>query len=64
MMGNNERALLDAARRFIVADERLKGDPHPDPGDVIASLAARHDMQLLAGAACGCDEGDCPGVIG
>lgn len=64
MIGNNERALLDAARRFIAADEKLTGDPHPDPGDVIASLAARHDMNLLAAAPCGCDEGTCEGLIG
>ena len=62
-MIEDERALLDAARRFIGADARL-ADPNPDPGDVIASLAARHDMNLLCGAPCGCDEGTCPGVIG
>lgn len=60
----DERALLDAARRFVDADEKLKGDPHPDPGTVIASLAARHDMNLLAGAPCGCDAGTCQGLIG
>lgn len=60
---HDERALLDAACRFIYANERL-GSPHPDPGDVIASMSARHDMNLLCGVPCGCDEGTCPGLIG
>lgn len=59
-----EEALLDAARRFVAANARLDGDPNPDPGTVIASLAARHDMQLLCGEPCGCDEGTCPGLLG
>lgn len=60
----DETALLDAARRFVYANERLDGDPHPDSGIVIASLAARHDMNLLCGSPCGCDEGTCPGLLG
>lgn len=63
MSDANERLLLDAARRFIFADQRL-ADPHPDPGDVMMSLAARHDMNLLCGEPCGCSDGDCPGLIG
>ncbi len=63
-MDDNERQLLDAARRFIHANERMDGDPNPDKGVVIASLSARHDMNLLCGVPCGCDEGTCPGLIG
>lgn len=56
-------ALARAAARFVTLDHELSTSKSPDPGVVVACLAARHDMQLLAGVPCGCSE-DCPGVIG
>lgn len=60
-----EGLMAEAAHRFVIADLDLEESlSRCDPGVVIAAMAAKHDMRLLAGIACGCDEGSCEGLIG
>lgn len=59
------RQMADAARRFVIADLELEESlSRCDPGVVIAAMAAKHDLRLLAGLPCGCEEGSCEGLIG
>lgn len=59
-----ETKLAEAARRFVTAEHEMSGDRTPDMGTVTACMAAHHDMYVLCGLPCGCDEGTCPGSIG
>lgn len=59
-----DHRIAEAARRFVVLEHEMSGDYRPDLGTVTACLAAHHDLYVLVGLPCGCDEGTCPGVIG
>lgn len=59
-----DRLLLDCARSFVTALERLEGS------DSTGMLAAQveldeclHDLRIAAGGSCCCDPGSCPGLI-
>ncbi len=65
-LDDNEDALLaEAARRFFELQHELDGSTGERQGTlVLRALQARHDCQLLAGVPCGCDDDECPGLLG
>jgi hypothetical protein len=56
--------LEDVARNFVALQYELDQATGTRAGELaIACLAARHDLQLLCEYPCGCDDGDCPGLL-
>lgn len=57
-------ALEEVAREFVTIDRDLSGATGARAGELaILSLALRHDLTLLCGAPCDCDDGTCSGLI-
>lgn len=56
--------LEDVAREFVAVDRELLGADGPRASElVILSMSLRHDLTLLCGIPCDCDEGTCPGLL-
>lgn len=56
--------LLELARAYVTVNDELVGATGPRAGELaIASMATQHDLILVAGGPCDCDEGTCPGLI-
>lgn len=56
--------MLEVARDLVAINEELKGATGARAGELaIQSLAARHDLIVLAAGDCDCDDATCPGLI-
>lgn len=56
--------LLELARAYVAIDNELAGAAGTRAGELaIASLATQHDLIVVAGGPCDCDEGTCAGLI-
>jgi hypothetical protein len=60
----SDALIAEAARQYLTLTDELNEATGARAGDLaIATMAAMHDLRLLAEFPCGCDDGTCDGLI-